>query len=379
VSLVGDRADYAARRKRTEEALARAGLDALVAYSVRNQPGPAAFLAGYEPRFGFRDVALVTLVRGGPMTLFAYAYWDDAAAQTWLDTVIEPNIPRLAARVASAIPARARRVGVAGLLFLPHTFVAAIAAARPECELVDATSLLTDLARVKTQAEIRTLRECAAMTDAGLRAFLEGVRPGADERRIAVDVERAMVGAGAERLAFPVLMFSGALVETGIGYPSAVPLAAGSQINIVCGALHRNYNMDIARVTTAGAPSPEHRRAMATAALMHAAMLEVARPGAEVQAIAAAGVAVLRDSGMADWRYEGGPPGYGGHGIGCWLDEPPTIRLGEAAPIEEGMVLILEARLAKPGRGGAHLTDPVVITRSGAERLSSVPITTWPQ
>lgn len=378
LSTVGDRADYAARRGRTEAALARADLDVLLAYSVRNQPGPAGFLSGYEPRFGFRDVAVVALVPGEAMTLFAYAYWDEPAKHTWItDVVVESNIPRLAARVAEAIPPRAKRIGIAGLLFLPETFAAAIRTTHPDCVLVDATGLLADAAKVKSSAEIEALRKCARMTDAGVRAFLEGVRPGADERLIALDVERAMVSAGAERLAFPVLLFSGALVEVGIGYPSAQPLVSGQQINIVCGALNQNYNMDIARVTTVGAPSGDIRTVMETAAEMHAAMLESVRPGAEVQSISAAGAKVLHDRGMEEWSYQGGPAGYAGHGIGCWLDEPPTLKLGETTPLEEGMVLILEARLAKSGRGGAHITDPIVVTAQGAERLGSVPISTW--
>jgi Xaa-Pro aminopeptidase len=378
MTTVGDRADYAARRTRTEAALTEAGLDMLLAYSVRNQPGPAGFLSGYEPRFGFRDVAVVTLVPGGAMTLFAYAYWDAPATHTWIeDVVVEPNIHAMARRIAEAIPSGAKRIGIAGQLFLPGTFIDALKAARPDCVLVDATALLTDLAKVKSPAEIDALRECARMTDAGVRAFLEGIRPGADERRIALDVERAMVLAGAERLAFPVLLFSGPLVEVGIGYPSATPLVAGQQVNIVCGALNRNYNMDIARVTTVGPPSPEYRRAMETAAEMHAAMLESVKPGAEVQVIGAAGMKVLHERGMDDWSYQGGPAGYAGHGIGCWLDEPPTLKLGETTPIEPGMVLILEARLAKRGHGGAHITDPIVVTQGGAERLGSVPIATW--
>jgi hypothetical protein len=36
---------------------------------------------------------------------------------------------------------------------------------------------------------------------------------------------------------------------------------------------------------------------------------------------------------------------------------------------------LLEARLARPGGGGMTITDRIVITNEGAERLSGVPIT----
>ena len=41
-----------------------AGLDALVAYSVRNSQGPVAYLGGYEPDLGLHDVSYFLLIPG---------------------------------------------------------------------------------------------------------------------------------------------------------------------------------------------------------------------------------------------------------------------------------------------------------------------------
>jgi Xaa-Pro aminopeptidase len=351
----------------------------LIAYSVGNQAGPAGFLSGYEPRFGQRDVSIVTVATGRSPKLFAYAYWDRPAEQTWIeDVTVESDLAALATKVAAAVPSAARRIGVAGHLFFPVMFASAIHAAHPGVELVDAGALLMELGRIKSPAEIEILRECARMTDAGVLAFLSGVRPGADEREIAIDVERAMLEAGAERPAFPVLIFSGAQAEVGIGYPSSRPLAIGQQVNIVCGALHRTYKMDIGRATTVGAPGRDARRLLETAAEMFTAMLGTVRPGVAAETVAAAGTRVRSERGMDEWAYRNGPPGYAGHAIGCWLDERPTIKAGERTSLEPGMVLILEARLGRPDAGGAHITEPIVVTSTGAERLGSTPIACWP-
>ena len=175
-----------------------------------------------------------------------------------------------------------------------------------------------------------------------------------------------------------IVIFSGSRVETGIGFPAPRTLERGDQINIVVGALCQGYNMDIGRVTTVGAPSPELRRVMETAGEMLDAMLASARQGAPIATVAAAGVDVVQTRQMDDWTYHFGSPGYAGHGIGCWLDEPPRLRTGEEGRIAPGMVLILEARLGRAGHGGATITDPVVVTQSGVERLSKIAIRTWP-
>ena len=375
---VGD-AEFADRRRRAEAAAREAGLDALIAFSATNQRGASAFLTGYEPRFGPKDVAVVVLIPGGSATFIGYAYWDEIRAMPWLDEVIvKADLLAIGRLIAERLPRGAKRVGIAGHMLFPAIFASAIAEARREARLEDATGLLMNLAVIKSASEIEILRDCAAMTDSGVSAFLAGAREGADEREIGLAVETAMVRAGADRVAFPPLVFSGPRVETGIGFPAPRRLVHGDQINIVCGALYQSYNMDIGRVTTIGPPSPEMRRVMDTAGEMLEAMLATARPGAPVAAIAAAGVDVVRARDMNDWSYSFGSAGYAGHGIGCWLDETPRLRTGEAGNVVSGMVLVLEARLGRPGRGGATITDPVLVTETGVERLSKIPIRTWP-
>ncbi len=372
-------AEYGDRRRRAEDAVRRVGLDALIAYSATNAVGPSAYLTGYEPRFGPKEVAVVLLVPGGTATFVTYAYWDDIGALPWVDEVIvKPDLEAIGRILAERLPREAERVGVAGHALFPAAFASAIAEAHPGTRLEDATGLLTGLALIKSPAEIRVLRECAAMTDAAVRAFLEGAREGAEERELGLAVEAAMIRAGADRPAFPPLIFSGHRLEIGIGFPAPRRLARGDQINLVCGALHRGYKMDIGRVATVGAPSSDAGVVLDTAAEMLEAMLATVRAGAEVASVADASVAVVHARGMDEWAWQFGAPGYSGHGIGCWLDEPPRLRSGEGGRLATGMVLVLEARLGRPGHGGAALTDPVLVTETGAERLSRTPIRSWP-
>ena len=371
-------AEFAERRQRVELATANAGFDALIAYTATNLYGPSAYLTGYEPRFGPREVTLVVLVPGGRATFITYGYWDEIPPLTWLDEqIVRPDLDAIARLVAERIPKDAARVGVAGYPLLPAKFAAAIADARPNVRLEDATAFLITQAVIKSAAEVEILREVARMTDAGVDAFLAGTREGADEREVALAVDAAMSRAGADRPAFPSLIFSGPRVETGIGFPQRRTLARGDQVNIVVGAARSGYKMDIGRVTSVGGPTSSHRVVMETAAEMLEAMRASARDGAPVVAIPDAAARVVRVRGMSEWVYRFGAPGYTGHGIGCWLDEPPRLRSGEEGSLAAGMVLILEARLGREGAGGATITDPVLVTKDGAERLSGIPLRTW--
>ena len=371
-------AEFAERRRRVEDATANAGLDALIAFTATNLFGPSAYLCGYEQRFGPREVGAVVLVPGARGTFITYGYWDEIGPMPWIDEqILKPDLDAIARLIAERLPAKAARVGVAGYQLFPAKFVAAITAARPSARLEDATSLLTSLAMVKSAAEIQILRDAAGMTDAGVEAFLAGVSERTDETEIELDVAAAMVRAGADRVAFPTLIFSGPRVETGIGFAQRRRPEHGEQVNIVVGAELFGYKMDIGRVACAGQPSDAHRSVMDAAAEMLEAMLAVVRDGAPIVAIPDAAARVVRDRGMTDWVYRFGAPGYTGHGIGCWLDEPPRLRSGEPGALASGMVLVLEARLGRAGGGGATITDPVLVTKGGAERLSTVALRTW--
>src|SRR5207248_7219352 len=113
--------------------------------------------------------------------------------------------------------------------------------------LVDATGLLTQIAQTKSDAEVDLLRTSTRQADAAMRSFLDGLRVGADERELAIAAETAMLRAGAERRAFPSLLFSGAQSEIGIGFPGPRRLEDGDQANLMCGAWYRGYNTDLGR------------------------------------------------------------------------------------------------------------------------------------
>src|SRR5947207_2788374 len=322
-------AEFAERRRRVEAATSKAGYDALVAFTATNLLGPSAYLTGYEPRFGPREVAIVILVPGGRATFVTYGYWDELGPLPWMDEqIVKPDLDAIASLIAERIPDGATRVGVAGYPLFPAKFAAAIAAARPNARLEDATTFLISQAVIKSAAEIAILRETALMTDAGVEAFLAGVRDSAEETEIAIGVEAAMLRAGADKAAFPPLIFSGSRVETGIGFAQRRRPKRGEQLNIVLGAEWRGYKMDIGRVACAGGPSDAHRVVMDTAAEMLEAMLAVVRPGAPVVAIPDAAARVARDRGMHP-RTAGGP----GHRRGRRDRDPRPHRLPSARDV----------------------------------------------
>ena len=258
-------------------------------------------------------------------------------------------------------------------------FPAPVYAALRNVEIADATNLLKQVARIKSDAEVEVMRQCAQMSAAGGAAFVEGASAGADERELEWAVDAAMRRKGADAPAFRTLVFSGDLVPTGIGFTRRRRLENGEQANVVCGSALYGYRTEVGRVVTIGSASPAAARVMNAAADMHAAMLAATRPGRPVCEVAAEAVRVADQYGLGDYLYRSANagPGYGGHGMGCWYSEFPDINTEVNDILEPNTVLILEARLGIPHAVGATITDPVLVTASGAERLVDLPIRTW--
>lgn len=370
--------EYQKRIGRIETAMADAGLDALIAYSAGNEPGPVAYVGGYSLRFGLNDTAYFVVVPGTNPTyaLFGNAYWDKPPTQTWTTNAqVTRDFDK---GLLDVLPPTARRVGIVGYSFFPTPTFAALRTALPETQFEDATGLVMKVASIKSPAEVELVRRASQMSDAGGRAFLNGVREGKYERELQADVDHAMIAAGADGLAFPTFIMSGVKVGVGIGFAQDRALVRGEQVNVLCGAKVDGYRVELGRVTTVGAPSDDLRRIMETAADMHQAMQEACKPGVTGGQIADASVGVARKQNLDQHLFKSiNNAATQGHGMGCWVNEPPPINPLDTTVIKENMTLSLEARLCLPDGRGAVITEMVLVTPSGIERFSEIPLRTW--
>ena len=313
--------------------------------------------------------------------LLTNAFWDNPHERTWVDDVLITN--DFGPKLVELLPRSARRIGIAGYNFFPTPVYIALQAAWPTVHIEDATHLVREVAKVLAPAEVEVIRHCVRMTDAGGRAFLAGIREGANEREIKVEVERAIMLAGSDGFWYNFQVYSGPQVAVGMGLMTGRTLGRGEQVQVDCGASYWGYRGDLSRVTTVGRPSPGVRAIMEATAEMYEAILHRARPRVPVADLARAAMDVARARGMEQYLYRSpnppaNVPGCMGHGMSCWSHGLPTIHPDAEDVLEANMVLVPETILGQPGVGGAKIEDSVLVTPRGSERLSELDIRTWP-
>ena len=159
-------------------------------------------------------------------------------------------------------------------------------------------------------------------------------------------------------------------------------MAAGDLVVLDFGGVYGGYCVDLTRTVVLGMPSPEAARVHKAVAEAQEAAIAALAPGVALADVDQAARAVLAGYGLAD-RFVHGT----GHGLGLEVHEAP--RVGPARPVTHaplpgtaqlpdvlaaGMVVTIEPGAYIPGWGGVRIEDDLLVTATGAERLTGVPV-----
>lgn len=275
-----------------------------------------------------------------------------------------------------------RRIGIEAGSMVVGRFTrlsAAIATSRDSegdssCPALVPTERMVEQVRVvKDAAEIATIREAARRLSTVARDVRGYVTPGRSEREIAADVDAAVRHAGFERAAFETIVASGPNSALPHARPGPRVLGTGEPVVLDFGGVYDGYCVDLTRTLCVGACTPDLRRLFAAVAEAHAAAIAAVRPGIAASEVDGAARTTLARYGLAEAFGHGT-----GHGLGLEVHEEPRLtRAGLAHPdatLVPGMVFTIEPGAYMPGVGGVRIEDDVVVTESGADVLTDVPI-----
>ena len=364
-------AEMARRRCAIEDLLGEAGLDHLVFCGANRFGSAVQWLTGWPVTTeavgvltpGEADAMFVQHVNHAPM---ARRIANRAEVAWGGGSSIGAAIAVLGKRGA-----RAGKVGVIG----PMTFEQHAMLAEKFGAIANLNRRYTRLRQVKSAEEIDWMRIGAALTDRGMIALRDNLRPGLSERDLADIVERAYIALGGTN----VIHFFGVtpMAKPDLGVPTQFVgnriVARGDIVFAEISAAFWDYPAQVLRSFAVGAePPPLYRALHATADAAFDAIAAVLKDGATpAQVIAAAGV--IEESGFT--TCDDLVHGYGGGYL------PPI--LGSASrpagpvpdePFRAGMTVVIQPNvITKDGRAGVQTGEMVLVTRGGIERLQTVP------
>lgn len=355
------------RLDRLRTLLRAQGLDALAVVPGANMH----YLAGLEFSTKLRLTAALIPVVGTPALVVPALEQERARAQlrgemqilTWSDG--DGPAGALAQAVAATNLA-GKRVGIEQNVMRVFE-LRALETAAPAIEIVDATPILSAMRMTKDASELAAMREAVRLIEQTLHATVAAMRVGMTEREVAEFWMNEIRATGCPP-SFDVAVGSGPNGANPHHSNGDRQLQHGDLVVMDGGVYYQGYASDITRTIAVGTPDPESRRIYELVLAANTAGRAACRPEATGALIDQAARTIIEQGGYGPQFIH-----RTGHGLGMEIHEPPFIVGGSDEPLTPGMTFTVEPGIYLPGVVGVRIEDDMVITKTGAESLTSFP------
>lgn len=363
------------RYRRLRAAMAAAGLDALIVAGKGHWwtgRGYIRYLTDFH-LWGHDGLLLVPLAGEPSLTLTSPAVAAKIAARGWVEDADGDVylVPRVAAAVRERGLARGR-IGIAGMRqIIGAGVLAELREALPAAELVDADELIDRVRMIRSELEIRQIRELWDLAKRCMGRFVEIVAPGKTGLALAAECSRIALEGGARDL----LVFIGE--DPGKNtVPDATPVRCDGILSYhmeICGP--SGHWCELTVTCAYRPPSELEQRLMDSELRAYDAIRAAARPGAALPDLAAIFERTLTADG---WALGAPTRHFDMHSQGLDTIERPWYAAeqpwgsSQSWPLEAGMTFSYHPRRAVSPEvpWGTGINEDILITPDGAERLS---------
>ncbi|MGM7681525.1 M24 family metallopeptidase [Cytobacillus sp. Hm23] len=321
---------------------------------------------GYNRRYitgftGTAGVALVSLHKAVFITDFRYV--EQANKQIQGFDIVQHTAP-----IMEEVAKQAELMGIKKLGFEQDNMTfSTYKSYEKECsaELIPVSGAIEKLRLIKSESEIKILKEATQIADAAYEHILQFIRPGITELDVSNELEFFMRKQGAVSSSFDIIVASGYRSALPHGVASDKVIEKGEFVTLDFGAYYKGYCSDITRTVAVGEVSEELKN-------IYHIVLEAQMRG--MKGIKPGMTGKEADALTRDYIQE---KGYGeyfghstGHGLGMEVHESPSLSFKSDTALVTGMVVTVEPGIYVAGLGGVRIEDDTVITEGGNESLS---------
>ena len=242
-------------------------------------------------------------------------------------------------------------------------------------KVVNGSGIVDIVRNIKSPAELKLMRRAAKITDQAIVSGFSIIRSGVSDSQIAAKVAHELILS--DSLGFSVYPI------VSVGYRAGMPhnsnngylVSSGDTVFIECSPSLHWYHAPLMRTAVLGEVPKKVEVFEALEQEIVSSMLEKVRPGvlaSEVARVAERKIAPIRDEILFHEVY-GYPVGIGFPPT--WGEESGfAIVVNNHRPLESGMVFHIPMTLRINGQMGVGLSQTFVVTETGAEVLSSLPV-----
>jgi Xaa-Pro aminopeptidase len=376
------------RLERVKAECAAHGLQGIVAIArpFFERPANVAYLSNHFPPFptgmywgemrGMGHSVLVIPLGADPIMIIDTTFRRDlvpiadvrhARSKSQPTTSFLPNFAEAIIDVLQEKDLGAARVGLIGDDIMPVRMHRDIGRRLPGLVFEPFDEPFGRMRMIKSEHELRLHRQAARVCDTGYEGTVPMIRGGAKEIDVCAAGYSATMKAGADFVRY-VRTYSGPYSAMGVRWPQATDrqMADGELLVTDIVGAYWGQQFDVNRTFVVGRKASDEKRRQLDAALdATRAAIAAARPGVPAEQLVIAANKVIEERGFGQYARP-----FIGHGIGYETMEPPLLYLGDATPLQPGMVLCVEPGIEIPGAEGVRIEEEIIVTDGEPELIT---------
>ena len=375
------KSEYDQRIRKIQSAMQKNGLDLLVTHACGCESATVRYLTNFWAVFDFVSVLIPRegtpiLLTGGPESYdFArqFAQIDDirvhplyveTSAPEWDKPTDSFNYQMILDEYRKNFPIK--RIGIANVNTIPHVIIQDIKAGAPDAEIVEAENVIMSLRWIKSENEIKMIREACRITEEGFKTCIDLIEPGIREWEIQAAWMGKVYELGAEGAGYPVWVTSGPNTYQSLCKSTDRIIGQNEMVQLSLGAQYNGYCGNLGRAVVLGCLPSKHLEMIKVAHECLYDTILAMRPGVPFSKIYDEFQAKLHHYGF-DGLNLYGPA----HGTGLQECEGPWVDNRSSSILLPNMVFNIDIWIAD-GKYGVRVEDCVLVTETGLEEL-----TTW--
>ena len=368
------RREYQTRLNTTRQQLLAGGYGGLLAFSgYAERDGNVCYLCGHKNAFpyspkteqvsGLGYSALLVPTEGETTLISPLGFQTDAVFGVERSRT-GTNFARDLGQAMRETGLNSTKLAVAGGDVIPGIYLDEMKREFPETRFEYNDNLLTELRMVKSENEIRLMKQASRIADKALSTAIDRIKPGMKESAIGSIAREAAMEVGADYVVRDRVQSGREMGRLRWPFASSKKIRRGELVSIDFVGWVGKYGFDILRIGCAGRANREQRRLIEVAGEATEAMTQKLVDQGEI----ASSLLVLEK-----FNRDGFHVSPFGHGIGLEIVENPYLFPGVSGRLRKNMVLCIEPDVRWKGKF-ASIENEVIVKAEKPEVLTKLPM-----
>jgi Xaa-Pro aminopeptidase len=370
--------EYKERIQRAAKLAQEKGLDVFLVNSNEADYANARYFSGFWPLFERAGVAITPegnagLIVGPESVIFAadVSRIDKIYTSLAYRESADPSYPEMKTLNYKdifkdlGVKGEKIRIGIGSFLDTNAVMMESLKENYPDAEIVKADDIMLALRGIKSENELKCMREGFRITELAIEEVIKNLRPGVTELQMVGIAQRVIYENGAEYEGLPMYVFTEKSTRHAISRSSYRVIEKGDLVQLNLSAKVDGYSPSIGIPVCVGKLTPEKRELVEFGLEVHNWTTAQIKAGVKACDIAKGYYELFVSNGKKD-NYVYGPC----HGTGMIEVEAPWMETTSVYELQPNMTFQVDS-FVSGSTFGLRWEKGVVVTKDGCESLCS--------